>query len=55
METIKRPKGRPKGRRPVHCVNYHCDAEIYDWLCLNRGEKSVTQFINSIIRKEAGL
>lgn len=55
IEKAKRPVGRPKGRKDVHCVNYHCDSDIFEWISQNKGDKSITQFINSILRKEAKL
>lgn len=55
IENQKRRRGRPAGRKAVHCVNYHCDSDIFEWISENKGDKSITQFINSILRKEAGL
>ena len=52
--TNKRPVGRPTGT-PFKAFNFHCDADIYDWLQQVKGERSVTRVINDILRKEAGL
>lgn len=31
------------------------DATLYDWLVANKGDVSITQFANKMIRKGAGL
>lgn len=56
QETIikKRGRGRPSGTAHV-AINFHVDADLYDWLQGNRGSKPLTRYINDIIRKEAGL
>ena len=50
----KRPKGRPQGA-PYRAFNFHCDADLYNWLQSTRGTRSITRLINVIIRKEAGI
>lgn len=50
----KRPKGRPQGA-PYRAFNFHCDADLYNWLQSTRGTRSITRLINDIIRKEAGI
>ncbi len=50
--TTKRPKGRPKAA-PYKAFNFHCDADLHAWLNANRGELSMTQFLNKIIRERA--
>lgn len=50
----KRPKGRPQGA-PYRAFNFHCDADLYNWLQSTRGKRSITRVINDIIRKEAGI
>lgn len=52
--TKKRPVGRPTGT-PFKAFNFHCDADIYEWIMNNKGDRSMTRFINDIIRKGIGL
>ena len=54
METGKKKLGRPFGT-PFKAFNFHCDADLYEWLQQIKGDRSVTRVINDIIRKEAGL
>lgn len=54
METGKKKLGRPFGT-PFKAFNFHCDADLYEWLQQVKGDKSLTRVINDIIRKEAGL
>lgn len=42
--------GRPFGT-PFKAFNFHCDADIYEWLQANKGEKPITRVINDILRK----
>ena len=51
---INKKLGRPFGT-PWKAFNFHCDADLYDWLQANKGDRSVTRVINDILRKEAGL
>jgi len=55
QETTKRPVGRPRKQEPVMTTNIRLEVDLYEWLKYNKGEKSINQFINDIIRKEAGL
>lgn len=55
QETTKRPVGRPRKIEPVMTTNIRLEVDLYEWLKYNKGEKSINQFINDIIRKEAGL
>ena len=50
----KKKLGRPFGT-PYKAFNFHCDADLYDWLQQMKGDRSITRVINDIIRKEAGL
>lgn len=52
MADNKRRRGRPFGE-PFKAFNFHCNADLYDWLNENKGELSMTQFINQIIRERA--
>lgn len=52
--TGKRRRGRPCGH-PFKALNFHCDSDLHEWLNANKGDLSMTKFINSIIRKEAGI
>ena len=50
----KKKLGRPFGA-PYKAFNFHCDADLYDWLQQMKGDRSITRVINDILRKEAGL
>ena len=52
--TKKRGRGRPSGTAHV-AINFHVDADLYDWLQNTRGTRPLTRVINDILRKEAGL
>ena len=54
-ENKKKGRGRPRRESEVVTVTQRIDVDIYEWLQANRGRKSLNQFINDIIRKEAGL
>lgn len=47
---INKKRGRPFGT-PWKAFNFHCDADIYEWLQANKGEKPITRVINDILRK----
>ena len=51
---INKKRGRPFGT-PWKAFNFHCDADIYEWLQANKGEKPITRVINDILRKTIGL
>ena len=51
----KRGRGRPRKEEPVMTTNIRLEVDLYEWIKYNKGEKSINQFINDIIRKEAGL
>lgn len=58
METKRKNKpgaGRPKRERPTVVFNFRIDADLHTWCNENRGKKSMTQFINDLIRKESKL
>ena len=52
--AVNKKLGRPFGS-PFKAFNFHCDADIYDWLQANKGEKPITRVINDILRKTIGL
>ena len=54
MEAEKKKLGRPFGT-PFKAFNFHCDADLYEWLQKIKGDRSVTRVINDILRKEAEL
>lgn len=55
MEDLKkRRRGRPVSA-PHKDFNFHCDADLHQWLQDNKGKMSMTQFLNTIIRERAGL
>ena len=53
MEAGKKKLGRPFGT-PFKAFNFHCDADIYEWLQSNKGEKPITRVINEILREALG-
>lgn len=59
METTKRKNkpgaGRPRRQLPTVVFNFRIDADLHAWANEHRGKKSMTQFLNDIIRKEAAL
>lgn len=50
----KKKLGRPF-ETPWKAFNFHCDADIYEWLQKIKGCRPITRVINDILRKEAGL
>lgn len=50
----KRHRGRPAAA-PHKDFNFHCDADLHEWLNENRGRLSMTKFLNIIIRERAEL
>ena len=55
MEEKKRGRGRPKTMKPTMTLNFRFELDLYEWLKANKGEASINQFINDIIRERAGL
>jgi len=51
----KRGRGRPRKMEPVTYTNVRIETDLYEWLKATRNGKSINQYINDIIRKEAGL
>lgn len=51
----KRGRGRPRKEEPVTYTNVRIETDLYEWLKATKGELSINQYINNIIRKEAGL
>ena len=51
----KKGRGRPRKAEPVTCTNIRVETDLYEWIKATRGGKSINQYINDIIRKEAGL
>lgn len=54
MNTTRKV-GRPRKETPTVIFNYRMDADLHEWVNSVRGSKSMTQFINDIIRERAGL
>ena len=52
--AVNKKLGRPFGT-PFKAFNFHCDADLYDWLQQMKGDRSVTRVINDILRKAIGL
>lgn len=51
--TVKR--GRPRKPEATVHLNFRIEADLLEWADQNRGGISRNQFINNLIRKEAGL
>lgn len=47
--------GRPRKQEPVTAIRFRIENDLHAWLKANKGDKSVNQLINDIIRKEIGL
>lgn len=45
-------RGRPYRNYEVHRVNLHLDKSLYEFILSHKGDLSVTEYINSVIRKE---
>lgn len=54
-ETKKRGRGRPRKEEPTMKTNLRLELDLYEWLKDHRGETSINQFVNDIIRERAGL
>ena len=52
-KTGKTRRGRPTTLPPHKAFNFHCDADLHRWLNDHRGQLSMTQFLNKIIRERA--
>lgn len=52
-ETKK--KGRPSRQVEAKRVNIHIEKSLYDFIISHKGDTTVTEFINNLIRKEAQL
>lgn len=50
-ETKK--KGRPSRQVEAKRVNIHIELPLYDFIISHKGDTTVTEFINNLIRKEA--
>ena len=55
IQIIKRGVGRPRKELPTKTLSMRLEVDLYEWLQDNRGEKSMNQFVNDLIRKEATL
>ena len=51
----KRGRGRPRKEEPVMTTNIRLEVDLYDWIKATKGAKSINQYINDLIRAEAGL
>ena len=51
----KRGRGRPRKEEPTTAVNFRLENDLREWIVSHKGAKSMNQFINDIIRKEAEL
>lgn len=45
--------GRPARSTEAVRVNFHLEKSLYDWMMAAKGDRTATEFINAIIRKEA--
>ena len=54
MET-KRGKGRPSRSFATKRVNMFLDESLYNFAVSQKGDMTLTEYISSLIRKEAGL
>lgn len=54
-ENKKRGRGRPRKEEPVMTTNIRLEVDLYEWIKATKGDRSINQYINDIIRKEAGL
>lgn len=54
-DNIKRQVGRPRKPESTTNLNFRIEDDILVWVDANKGNLSRNQFINNIIRKEAGL
>lgn len=54
-ENKKRGRGRPRKEEPVMTTNIRLEIDLYEWIKATKGDRSINQYINDIIRKEAGL
>lgn len=54
IQIIKRGVGRPRKEVPTKTLSMRIEVDLYEWLASNRGKKSINQYLNDIIRKEAG-
>ncbi len=48
-------KGRPSRQVEVKRVNMHIEKSLYDFIISHKGDTTVTEYINNLIRKEAQL
>ena len=54
-EIKKRGRGRPRKQEPTTAVNFRLENDLREWIVSHKGAKSMNQYINDIIRKEAAL
>ena len=54
-KEIKRGKGRPSRGIATRRVNVFIESSLYDFVVSHKGDMNVTEYINALIRKEAGL
>ena len=51
----KKGKGRPSRSFETKRVNMFLEASLYDFAISHKGDMTLTEYISSLIRKEAGL
>ena len=58
-ETVIKPRrknkpgaGRPRRPLPTTAFNFRIDNDLHEWANQNRGRKSMTQFLNDLIREK---
>ena len=51
----KKGRGRPRKQEKTVKLVFRIEEDIYDWILDNKGEKSINQFMNDLIRERAGL
>ena len=54
-QVKKDGRGRPKKLTAMVTFNFRLEQDLYEWVKATKGEISINQYINDIIRKEKGL
>lgn len=55
MVTGTKKIGRPSRQVEAKRVNIHIEKSLYDFIISHKGDTTVTEYINNLIRKEAQL
>lgn len=54
-QESKKRVGRPSRSHEAVTMSLRMDSDLYAWIVSEKGDASINQFINDIIRKEAKL